>query len=63
MAQHEQSHIGYSFEQEAERRPQIVTTFDYGETMDRLMEQAALLALLRDRKSGWSLVSRSEAAR
>jgi len=31
--------------------------FDYGGIMDRLIEQAALLALLRDRKIGWSLVA------
>jgi DNA processing protein len=31
--------------------------FDYGGNMDRLTEQAALLALLRDRKAGWSLVA------
>ena len=36
---------------------QIITTFDYGRNMDRLIEQAALLALLRDRKAGWSLVA------
>ena len=39
------------------QRAENVVLCRYGGSVDRLTEQAALLALLRDRKSGWGLVA------